>query len=64
VRGVGDAAYVRNSRDDYAERYTRVGQRTHHSVGHRTAGNIRIGETTAASNWHFDGGEIEVTVSD
>jgi len=28
VRGVGDAAYVRNNRDDYAELYARVGQRT------------------------------------
>ncbi len=28
VRGVGDAAYVRNNRDDYAELYVRVGQRT------------------------------------
>lgn len=28
VRGVGDAAYVRNNRDEYAELYARVGQRT------------------------------------
>ena len=28
VRGVGDGAYVRNNRDEYAELYARVGQRT------------------------------------
>lgn len=28
VRDVGDAAYVRNNRDDYAELYIRVGQRS------------------------------------
>ena len=28
VKGVGDAAYARNNRDDYAELYVKVGQRT------------------------------------
>jgi hypothetical protein len=28
VRGVGDAAYIRNNGDDYAELYVKVGQRT------------------------------------